>query len=149
MNYKRIFKNTSCLTPFQKVSLCELACTCGSFLNRRSELKKMGTRDININQRYYESYCALLGATKVLGLRFNIDLNARIIDFIKVDNDDIVLSVPISNIVYERFDENTIMEKRFNSGEVAIERSNEYIANKIHSDEIAVERMSKKTEVED
>lgn len=121
----RFSKNTSCLTPFQKVSLCELACTCGSFLNRRSELKKIGTRDININQRYYESYCALLGATKVLGLRFDIDLNARIIDFIKVDNDDIVLSVPIRNIVYERFEENSTMEQRFNSGEMAVERMNE------------------------
>lgn len=86
----------------------------------------MGTRDININQRYYESYCALLGATKVLGLRFDIDLNARIIDFVKVDNDDIVLSVPISNIVYERFEENSVMEQRFNSGEMAIEQNNKY-----------------------
>lgn len=120
----RFSKNTSCLTPFQKVSLCELACTCGSFLNRRSELKKIGTRDININQRYYESYCALLGATKVLGLRFNIDLNARIIDFIKVDNDDIVLSVPISNIVYERFEENLVMKQQFNSDVVAVEQNN-------------------------
>lgn len=122
----RFSKNISHLTPFQKVSLCELACTCGAFLNRRSELKKMGTRDININQRYYESYCALLGATKVLGLRFDIDLNARIIDFVKVDNDDIVLSVPISNIVYERFEENSVMEQRFNSGEMAIEQNNKY-----------------------
>lgn len=117
-------KNTSHLTPFQKISLCELACTCGSFLNRRSELKKMGTRDIDINQRYYESYCALLGATKVLGLRFDINLNARIIDFIKVDNDNIVLSVPIQNIVYERFEENSTMEKRFISDEIAVERKN-------------------------
>lgn len=125
----RFSKNTSHLTPFQKVSLCELACTCGAFLNRRSELKKMGTRDININQRYYESYCALLGATRVLGLRFNIDFNARIIDFIKVDSDDVVLSVPISNIVYERFNEPfnkyMIMEQRFNSSEIAVERKNE------------------------
>lgn len=120
----RFSKNTSCLTPFQKVSLCELACTCGSFLNRRSELKKIGTRDININQRYYESYCALLGATKVLGLRFDIDLNARVIDFIKVDNDDIVLSVPITNIVYERFEENSVIEKRLISDEIAVEQNN-------------------------
>lgn len=120
----RFFKSSNCLTPFQKVSLCELACTCGSFLNRRSELKRMGTRDININQRYYESYCALLGATKVLGLRFNIDLNARVIDFIKVDNDDIVLSVPITNIVYERFEENSVIEKQFISDEIAVEQNN-------------------------
>lgn len=120
----RFLKSSNCLTPFQKVSLCELACTCGSFLNRRSELKKKDIRDPDINQRYYESYCALLGATKVLGLRFDIDFNARVIDFIKVDNDDIVLSVPITNIVYERFEENSVMEQRLISDEIAVEQNN-------------------------
>lgn len=120
----RFSKNMSGLTPFQKVSLCELACTCGSFLNRRSELKKKDIRDPDINQRYYESYCALLGATKVLGLRFDIDLNTRVIDFIKVDNDNIVLSVPIQNIVYERFEENSTMEQRLISDEIAVAQNN-------------------------
>lgn len=47
----------------------------------------------------------------------------------KVDSDDVVLSVPISNIVYERFNEPfnkyMIMEQRFNSSEIAVERKNE------------------------
>lgn len=110
------------LTAFQKVVLCELACTYGSFLNRRSELNKMNKCDPDINQRYYESYCALLGATKVLGLRFNIDYNARVINFIKVDSDIEVLSVPISNLVYERFEENEVIDKRFKIKEIAKER---------------------------
>lgn len=114
--FKQILKKIdNSLTTFQKVILCDLACTYGAFLNRRSELKKMNKYDLDINQRYYESYCALLGATKVLGLRFDIDYNARVIDFIKVDSDINVLSVPISQLVYERFV----------SGELAVERKNE------------------------
>lgn len=129
---KQFFKKIdNDLTAFQKVVLCELACTYGSFLNRRSELNKMNKCDPDINQRYYESYCALLGATKVLGLRFIIDYNSRIIYFVKVDSDIEVLNVPISNLVYERFEENEVIDK------------------KIKIKEIAKERKSKNTEVED
>lgn len=118
--FKHFFKKEdNTLTTFEKVVLCDLACTYGAFLNRRSELKKMNKCDIDINQRYYESYCSLLGATKVLGLRIDIDYNARFIDFIKVDSDVNVLSVPISQLVYERFAASeVVMEKSNKNTEV-------------------------------